>query len=206
MASRDARLAASAGGRHALRTRLTTRVQVTGRLTTRDGRPIPGAMLQVSARESAAGAATTLLGTAMTRGDGTFSYTVPPGPSRRIIVTYGAAPADARPVGTAAVRLLVPARVSFSVRPARPGRITWMRGRLRDLGRPGVQIQMQALDGRVWRTFDTTTTRRAGVFRFGYRFKPTAAGRTFQLRVLVDSPIYPFARAASPAVRIRVPG
>ena len=162
-------------------------------------------MLQVSARERAAGAATTLIGTAMTRADGTFSYTVPPGPSRRIIVTYRAAPADARPVAAAAVRLRVPARVAFSVRPARAGRVTWMRGRLRDRGRQGVQIQMQALDGRVWRTFDTTTTRRAGVFRFGYRFKPTAAGRTFHLRVLVDSPIYPFDRGASRSVRVRVP-
>lgn len=79
-----------------------------------------------------------------------------------------------------------------------------MTDRLMHLPRGG-QIQVQALDGRRWRTFDTTTTRRGGRFRFGYRFKPPAAGRTFRLRVLVDSPVYPFARGASRAARIGVP-
>jgi hypothetical protein len=162
-------------------------------------------MLGVTARESAAGAETTPVGSALTRADGTFQLELPPGPSRRIVVAYRAAPADARPAASASVQVIVPAELALRVRAAPPGRTTWMTGRLRHLPRAGVQIQVQALDGRIWRTFDTTTTRRGGLYRFGYRFKPAAAGRIFYLRVLVDSPIYPFARGASRAARIRVP-
>jgi len=205
-ATRDARLTVTArGGSRKLRTTFKASTAISGRLTDAAGRPIAGAVLQLTARESSAGAATTPLGTTVTGDDGGFSYTLPGGPSRRVEVAYRATLADDRPATTATVHLVVRASLSLRVHPARPGRTTWMTGRLRHLPRAGVQIQVQALDGRRWRTFDTTTTKRGGRFRYGYRFKPTAAGRTFSLRVLVASPIYPFARATSRPTRIRVP-
>jgi hypothetical protein len=204
-ATTDARLVLTARGRTRLRTRFKAHTPLTGRLTTSSGEPITGATLNLTARHSAAGAAARPLGTVLTRDDGTFSYTLPSGPSRRVEVAYRASLNDTRPAASARVQLVVPAALSLRVQPARPGRTTWMTGRLRHLPRAGVQIQMQALDGRRWRTFDTTTTKRGGRFRYGYRFKPTAAGRSFQLRVVVASPIYPFARGASRPTRIRVP-
>ena len=205
-ASADARLrVALPNGKQNLRTLFTARQQLVGRLTDASGKPIAGAVLQITARESSAGAVPAAIGTTVTGEDGAFSYRAPGGPSRRITVAYRTRLADDRPAATASMRLVVPAEASLRVRAARPGRTTWMLGRLRYLGRPGVQIQVQALDGRRWRTFDTTTTRRGGRFRYGYRFKPTATGRRFGLRVVVSSPIYPFARGASRAVFIRVP-
>lgn len=204
-AFRDARLTVTARGRTKLRTRFTARTPLSGRLADASGQPIAGAVVEFTARQSAAGAMPVPLGTTTTRDDGSFDFTAPPGPSRRIDVAYRASLADDRPATTASVRLVVPAAVSLRVRPARPGQTTWLTGALRHLPRAGVQIQVQALDGRRWRTFDTTTTKPGGRFRFGYRFKPPAAGRTFLLRVLVASPIYPFARGASHAARIRVP-
>ena len=206
-ATRDARLIVRLrGGRTKLRTRFNANSSLAGRLTDSAGNPIAGAVLQVAAKDSSAGAVAQSLGTTVTGEDGAFSYTIPAGPSRRIEVAYRANLAHDGPATTAAVRLVVPAAVSLRIRPARPGRATWMTGRLRHLPRAGVQIQMQALDGRRWRTFDTTMTKRGGRFRYGYRFKPAAAGRTFHLRVLVASPLYPFARGASRPSRIRVPG
>jgi hypothetical protein len=202
-ATSDARLLVTS--RRKIRTRFASANRVSGRLTDGGGQPIAGAVLQLTTRQSSAGAITAPLGTTVTGDDGGFSYTVPGGPSRRVDVAYRTSLGDDRPAASATVRLVVPAAVSLRIRAARPGRTTWMTGRLKHLPRRGVQIQVQALDGRRWRTFDTTTTRGGGRFRFGYRFKPAAAGRTFHLRVLVDSPIYPFARGASRAGRMRVP-
>ncbi|HEX8121219.1 MAG TPA: hypothetical protein VF549_08135 [Solirubrobacteraceae bacterium] len=205
-ATHDARLVATLpGGARKRNVPFTARTLIAGRLTDKNGHAIEGALLQLTTRASSAGANAVPLGTIVTGADGGFAYTVPPGPSRRIEVAYRASLGDTSPAVTAAVRVAVRARVSLRVRAARPGRVTWMTGRLRYLPRPGVQIQIQALDGRRWRTFDTTTTRRGGRFRFGYRFKVTATGRAFQLRVVVASPIYPFARGASRRVRVQVP-
>jgi hypothetical protein len=204
-ATRDARLVVDSRGRSKVRTRFATRTPITGRLADVNGKPIADAVLQITARNSNVGAVARPLATTVTADDGRFSYTAPGGPSRRIEVAYRASLADERPAATDSVRLAVPAIVSLRVRPARPGRTTWMTGRLRHLPRSGVQIQIQALDGRRWRTFDTTTTKRSGVFMYGYRFKALSAGRAFDLRVIVKSPLYPFARGVSPAVRVRVP-
>ena len=120
-------------------------------------------------------------------------------------VDYRAHLGDPQPAVSASVRLVVGARLALRARAARPGRITRLTGRLVHAPQRAVRLEVQALDGRRWRTFDTTTTRSRGRFSYGYRFKPTAAGRTFYLRVLVRSPVYPFAAGASRAVRIRVP-
>lgn len=207
-ASRNARLSVSVGsGRtRSQPLRFTSTPRLGGRLLDETGRPIAGAVLDVTARPRAAGASPTRLRDATTTDDGRFSLQLPPGPSRTVMVAYRAQLADARPDVTAAVALTVSARVTLQARAARPGQLTRLSGRLVHAPQRGVQIEVQALDGRRWRTFDTTTTDSRGQFSYGYRFKPTAAGRTFYLRVLVRSPVYPFAPGASRAVRVRVPG
>ncbi len=201
-ATTDARLVLTARGRARLRTRFTAQTPLIGRLTTSSG-AVAGATLDLTVRHSAAGAPVRPVGTVVTRDDGTFSSRCCPAvsPCR---VTYRANLNDGRSAASANVRLVVPAALALRVQPARAGRVTWMSGRLRYLPRAGVEFQMQALDGRRWHTFDTTTTKRGGRFRYGYRFKPSAAGRSFQLRVLVASPIYPFAKGTSRPTRIRV--
>ncbi|HEX8082662.1 MAG TPA: carboxypeptidase-like regulatory domain-containing protein [Solirubrobacteraceae bacterium] len=204
-ATASARLVLLGAARKKLRSRFNAKTPLAGRLTGDAGRPIAGAIVQVTVRNSAAGASVAPLTTAITGEDGTFHFIVPPGPSRRIDISYSPSLTDVRPAAVATVRLVVPASLSLRVRPAPPGRTTRLTGALRFLPRAGIQIEVQALDGRRWRTFDTTRTRRGGVFRYGYRFKAPAAGRVFHLRALVASPIYPFARGASAAVRVRVP-
>ena len=112
---------------------------------------------------------------------------------------------DLVPVVQAQVRLMVPAAVSLKVKAARAGEQTWFTGRLKHLPRAGVQLEVQARDGRRWRTFDTTRTRKDGGFRYGYRFKRPATGLRFAFRVVARSPTYPFARGVSPTRAVRVP-
>ncbi len=190
--------------RTSLRTTFARAVPLHGRLTDARGNPIAGARLELSHRAQAAGATARPLGTATTSADGTFRYTARGGPSRAIAVSYRAFAGDAQVAARASIRTIVPAAVSLQVSRARVRRTTWMRGRLKHLPRGGVLIQVQALDGRRWRTFDTTMTKAAGRFRYGYRFKPTAAGRAFWLRVLASSPVYPFATGVSPPRRVIV--
>ncbi len=192
-------------GHTRLRTTFTARPRLTGRLVDQTGRPIAGATLDVAVRHTEPGADPTALDPITTADDGTFTVTAPGGPSRSIQVGYRADLDDTRPATSAAVELTVPASLTLKVKAARPGRPTWLTGRLTHLPRPGVELQVQALDGRRWRTFDTTRTGKDGHFRYGHRFKPTAAGRTFALRVVAADPTYPFARNASPPRAIRVP-
>jgi len=79
-----------------------------------------------------------------------------------------------------------------------------MTGRLAFLPRAGVQILIYGRDGRVWRPIGKARTRANGHFTWLYRFKDSAAGRTFAIRAQVDSPIYPFAPASGRPTFVRV--
>jgi hypothetical protein len=179
-----------------LRTSYRSRPAVNGRLVDATGRPLGDQPVTLSPRASAPGAAERPVTTVRTKPDGTSTARLEPGPSRTVTAGFESA--------RAAIELVVPAAVSLRIGPARVGRPTRLSGRLLHAPEKGVLIQVQALDGRRWRTFDTTKTRRDGFYRYAYRFKPTARGRTFALRVLVDSTTYPFAAAPSNPVSVRV--
>lgn len=184
--------------RGTLRTSYTSRPTVHGRLVDAAGRPLGDQPIALVDRATRPGAPSRPLAVVRTKPDGTFTTRLGSGSSRTVTASFDAA--------RATVRLVVPAAVSLTIGRAQVGRPTRLRGRLRHGPQAGVLVQVQALDGRRWRTFDTTKTRRDGSFRYAYRFKPTAGGRTFALRVLVDSPTYPFAAAASRPVSVRVTG
>lgn len=206
-ATTHARLKVTAArGRASLHTTFTARPTLSGRLTTAAGSPIAGAAITVTARPSNAGAPARALPSIVTRADGTFRYRLPSGPSRTAEFAYSARHGDLVPAARAQIRLVVPAVVSLKVKAARAGKQTLFTGRLKHLPRPGVQLEVQARDGRRWRTFDTTRTRGGGGFRFAYRFKRPATGLRFAFRVVASSPTYPFARGVSPTRTIRVPG
>ncbi len=79
-----------------------------------------------------------------------------------------------------------------------------IKGRLRNMAKKGVQLRIEALDGKRWRSFAFAKTTAAGTFAYRYHFRRGAEGRTFYFRVVVDSPIYPFEPSASGPVRVRV--
>jgi 5-hydroxyisourate hydrolase-like protein (transthyretin family) len=180
---------------------------VTGRLVDESGKPIAAAAIDVVVRERRVGAQSARIATATTAADGSFRVQLPSGASRTIDVQYTAFAGDPKPADTVRLIALVRAQLSASISPRSPrvGRPLRLTGRLRYLRRKGVDIHIQARDGRVWRTVDSVKTRSDGRFRWTYRFRsPAAAGRTFAFRARVSSSIYPFSAGNSRAVNVRV--
>lgn len=192
--------------RKALRMRYRSQPTVRGRLVNERNQPITGALVAIRTRRKQAGARPVQVATVRTDGDGRFSYKLSGGPSRTVTFQYYAFGGDAKPAEERSIRTVV--RASISARPTprrvRVNGLLRVEGKLNLLPRSGVALTIQARDGRVWRTIGETKTKGAGRFSWPYRFKGGAAGRTFQFRVRVDSPIYPFAPSVSKAFRIRV--
>jgi hypothetical protein len=178
---------------------------VTGTLMTPDGLPVTGATLRVDQIPDAAGAAARSVAVVRTDKNGRYTATTGAGPSRQIRVSYQANPANPQIV-SATVRVHVRAVVTLRIRPAAiaVNRNLTITGRLKYLRQSGVQLRIEALDGRAWRSFAFVKTVKSGRFIYHYRFKPGAEGRRFYFRVYVDSPVYPFEPAPSKALQVRV--
>jgi len=142
-----------------------------------------------------------------TRPDGRFGFVLPAGPSRRVRISYFARSADTQPAARSDVRLKVAAKVTAraSRRSLRPGGRTVFSGRVLGELRPaGVRVDVQARQGRRWRTISSAAAAADGRYRAGYRFTRGARGR-FSFRVRVRHfPRFPYFVGASPAVRVRV--
>jgi hypothetical protein len=188
--------------------RLTYRLRppIRGRLVNERKQPIAGATIAVLVRAARVGARTEQVDTVTTAADGTFSYRLGRGPSRRIAFAYTAFADDAKPTANSVLRTEVRAVVSLTAAPRSPraGQLLTLSGRLRLLPRAGVEVKIQPRQGRRWYTFGTVKTTKGGRFRWRYRFDSSKRGSSFVFRVRVDSPIYPFAAANSPAIRIYV--
>ncbi len=196
-----------AGEPRTRRLSFTGRPTIRGRLVNEGGSPISGAAVDILARQRQAGATTSGIGTATTGADGTFRTTLPSGPSRNITVRYTAFSGDATPAASVTLRALVRASLTASVSPRAPriGRLLRVRGRLRHLPRRGVDVAIQARDGRTWRTVDTVKTGAGGRYSWPYRFRQAgSAGRRYFFRARVDSSIYPFSAGNSRVISVRV--
>jgi hypothetical protein len=192
--------------RRSLRVRYGSQPTIRGTLVDEQGKPISGASVAVLQRLERAGADPVTIATVTTAADGTFAYKPAGGPSRTITVAYSAFANDPKPTATSSLRTSVRALLSarFARRSVRPGQRITLTGKLSLLGREGIEVKIQPRDGRVWHTYATVKTTRGGRFRWSYRFKPGAAGRTFEFRARVDSPIYPFAAGSSKSIFMRV--
>lgn len=179
---------------------------VKGTLVNESGQPITGATVALLARLRQSGAQPVQIATVTTGADGTFATKLASGPSRTVTFAYTAFSDDAKPATTSTLRTVVRAVVSARISPrsVRAGRRLRLSGRLSLLPRRGVQVTIQARDGRRWRTVDSVRTTRTGSFSWPYRFKPSAAGHTFAFRARVTSPIYPFAAGNSKTLLVRV--
>jgi hypothetical protein len=207
-ASRPAQITArfATTRKRAMRVRYGSRPTVRGRLVNDQGQPITAAGVAVLQRLKRAGADPVQIATVTTGADGTFSYKLPGGPSRTMTFAYSAFTNDREPTATSSLRTVVRAQLSARISPRTvgAGKKVTLTGRLRLLGREGVQVQIQARDASQWRTIAVVSTTRDGDFRWRYRFKPSGAGRTFAFRARVASPIYPFASGSSRPVLVRV--
>lgn len=207
-ASRGAKLTAAftTTRKRSRRMRFGSRPTIRGTLVNENGQPIGGATVVIRVRPRQAGAGALQVATVATTPDGRYSFKIPGGPSRTITVEYTAFGGDPQPAATATLRAVVRALVSARIKPrsVRAGKKLTLSGRLRLLPRRGVEVKIQARDGRRWRTVDDVRTTRSGSYHWNYRFKGSARGHTFAFRARVSSPIYPFAAGNSKATLVRV--
>jgi 5-hydroxyisourate hydrolase-like protein (transthyretin family) len=181
------------------RLRYSAQATVRGTLVDERGRPITGATIAILQRRRSAGARQTQIATVTTGADGRFSTKLRSGPSRTITFAYSAFSGDAKPATTSTLRTTVRALVSIRMSPRSVpagGRVT-MTGRILLAPRAGVEIRVQARNGRRWQTIDNVRTNARGGFHYRYRFGTAGSGKTFAFRALVTSAIYPFAKGYS---------
>lgn len=206
--SREARITARYATTKARMRRLRYAAQPTvrGRLVDDDRKPITNAAIAVLSRARRAGAARVQVATLKTGADGRFAYTLRRGPSRTLTFAYRAYTGDRRATTSSTLRTAVRAIVSarLTARTLRAGGRITMTGRLRLLGREGIEVKIQGLDRGRWRPVGEVRTRRNGTFSWSYRFSTRGGGKIYAFRARVASPIYPFAATNSPAMRVTV--
>jgi len=118
--------------------------------------------------------------------DGTFSYSVPNGPSRTLTFSYRAFSDDPSPSASARALISVRPRIRLAISPRRTydgGTISW-RGRITGGPYPsdGVTLLVEVKDGRRWQPFDEVVAHK-GRFRYRYTFLRTSSPTTYRFRV-----------------------
>jgi hypothetical protein len=144
--------------------------------------------------------------------DGRFAFTVPPGPSRELSLTYRALADAAAPAASAAVRLEVTPSIGLSIRPVRVrnGQTIVYRGRVFGgyIPSAGLPLNVEYRDGRRWRTFDQTRAgARDGRFVYRYTFRRTTIPIIYSFRVAIPGTGvrgYPYASTGSRPRSVRV--
>jgi len=180
--------------------------------TLRCGRaPIAGALLDLILAP-AAGATAPAAARVRTAADGSFSYVVGAGPSRRITVRYRPFSGASAGVASATLHLQVRPSVSLTITPASTtnGHTITFTGAVSggDEPRGGLALDVEYLEGSSWKVYDTVLASPAsGRFTYRYTFRRTTQSITYTFRVAIPSTGvsgYPFAPAVSPARSVHV--
>ncbi|HEX2391994.1 MAG TPA: carboxypeptidase-like regulatory domain-containing protein [Solirubrobacterales bacterium] len=187
---------------------------LSGRLTRADGAGIAGRELRVVSRPSRGALAPAGIETVRTGERGGFELRLPPGPSRRLTVSFpgdGGLEAASRPV----LELRVRAGVSLHAAPAalRTGEVLHLSGRVRGRGAPiprrGKLVAVQYLEQAThrWRPVLVTRSDHSGRFRARYRFRYIEGTASIRLRAsALAEERWPYAPGSSRPVTIEVHG
>jgi hypothetical protein len=179
--------------------------KVVGTLRTNSGDPVGGATLCVKMQTLGVDARASAVGTVQTDANGNYSYKVPAGPNRDIVIGYRH---DTTQVARD-VRYYAHARPSLHSSPEHLQNGDWVHfwGQLPGPGRRGrvVILQANVLGSKRWITFRKATSRRKGIFRASYHFTSTTRTTTYRFRAIVpDQASYPWVQGHSKPVRVRV--
>ncbi len=171
--------------------------------------PIRDARVQIATTSSPRGAA--ISASVQTDQDGSFSYTVPRGPDRRLRFSYTAYSDDPAPSATATATISVRPRIALHIAPHLLGNGHTMRW-TGTIGpgpypRQGTTLLVEVRDGTHWKTFDQTVAGANGHYAYAYTFHATYEPTTYTFRAaLPDTGAqgYPYAPASSNTVNVRV--
>jgi hypothetical protein len=181
--------------------------EVDGQLANDAGDPIRGATICIKAQTLGVEPQAVPVATVKTDAAGTYSYSVPPGPDRRIFVGYRH---DSVQVARA-VRYYAHAgpRLRAIPRRLRNGQRVRFGGQVpgpQSAGRV-VVLQANVPGSKQWITFRKATTNSAGRFKSAYRFTSTTRTTTYRFRAVVPEQAgYPWVEGASRPARVHVKG
>ena len=185
----DPQLRATIGG-HATQTiALGEGATIAGQLSCGTS-PVGGATLELAVAMAASQGSPTYT-RVQTAADGSFSYALPPGPSRNVTLSFAGA-AEAQPQATATVALLVEPRVTLKITPRATTNHHTITFSGRVLGghiaHSGLPLQLQYREGRRWLIYtDVTASPRTGKFRYRYTFERTTVAITYTFRVAIPA-------------------
>jgi hypothetical protein len=179
---------------------------LSGRLLDHTGAGMAGAQVELRQRSTAAGAADSLVATATTTATGAWTFNVPPGPSRQLVVGYRAHLGDPAFAAQLISNQAVLAAATLSApRRTRPGVRIFLRGQLAGGNIPagGEPVAVEIHYGPRWRTIAVVRTNQAGRWRYGYTFALPPGSYRFR-SVPIAGPAYPFGPHASKSRSIEV--
>lgn len=209
-----ARLRGGQGRGDSLTVRFGAPALLSGRLTRADGAGVGGRELRVVSRPSRGALAPRTVETVRTGAQGGFELPLPPGPSRRLTVTF---PGDGglEPASRRALELRVRSGVSLRAVPPnlRTGEAVRLSGKVRGKGAPiprrGKLVAIQYLEEatRRWRPVLVTRSDHHGRFHARYRFRYVTGRAAIRLRATaLAEERWPYVPGSSPPVTIRVEG
>ncbi len=182
-------------------------ISLSGSLHEPTGAPVAGARLELLQQASYTAAPLRSIATTTTNAAGQWTFAVPRGPSRLLLVAFRSHALD---TGYAA-QLEYHERVFADIGLTAPRRVRVgvpfdFRGELAGGYIPPEHstIQMEIFFLGRWRTIETLRTNAHGRFAYGYTFS-TGAGSSYLFRAVIHySHAYPFLASASRPVRVRV--
>lgn len=209
-----ARLLGGHEGGGSLTVRFGAPALIGGRLIRADGAGLAGRLLRVVSRPSHGALAPRSVQTVETGEQGGFQLRLPPGPSRRVTVTF---PGDEEldPARRPGLELRVRSGVSLRAVPQalRTGQVVSLSGKVRSkeaaIPRRGKLIAIQYREqatGR-WRPILVTRTDHHGRYRAHYRFRYVTGTASIRLRAMaLAEERWPYAPGTSAAVAVEVMG
>jgi hypothetical protein len=179
-----------------------------------DGAGLGGRTVRVVSRPSRGALTPAAVVSAETGDQGGFELRLPPGPSRRVTVSFagdaGLEPASRRPL-----ELRVHAGVTLRAEPEslRTGQVVRLGGRVRSKGAPiprrGKLLAIQYLEEQThrWRPVLVTRSDHHGRFRVRYRFRYVSGRAAIRLRATAPAEErWPYVPGSSSPVTVRVRG
>ena len=171
--------------------------------------PARGAQVAVS---TVGGPSSAKIATSVTTAaDGSFSYAVPAGPSRKLLFSYTAYSDDPHPSATAQATIAIRPVIALQIAPRRTtnGEVIYWKGTIRGGPIPahGVTLNLEVKEGRRWKFFEQIVADRKGKFHFAYQFKTTTEPAVYKFRVAlpkIGSVGYDYAPGASNGVAVHV--
>lgn len=182
-------------------------LRLSGALREPTGSPVAGARLELLQQASYTGAPLRTIATTATNSAGEWTFFVPRGPSRVLLVAWRSHALDAGYTAQLEYHESVLADIGLTApRSVRVGVPFAFRGELAGGYIPPERstVQMEIFFSGRWRTIETLRTNRRGRFAYGYAFS-TGAGSSYMFRAVIQySHAYPFLAATSRPVRVRV--